>query len=158
MLAPGIGNGTRGFAGIPEEYKTMASMAEWVIAHYTLYQKPLLTRGEILLLIQDACRKVQTENRYVEKDRCVDSYVCEKRSVMLRQNTNLKQLKSMLSRTRGHLVAECKASIGKIYNISGLDTSTTQKVVQTVMECLPWDLLLGHVYDSVGSRTTVGWS
>ena len=29
---------------------------------------------------------------------------------------------------------------------------------QSVMECLPWDLFLGHVYDSIGSRTTVGWS
>ena len=27
-----------------------------------------------------------------------------------------------------------------------------------VMVCLPWDLFLGHAYDSVGSRTTVGWS
>ena len=27
-----------------------------------------------------------------------------------------------------------------------------------VMECLPWDLFLGHAYDSVGSSTTVGWS
>ena len=27
-----------------------------------------------------------------------------------------------------------------------------------VMECLPWDLFLGHAYDSVGSRATVGWS
>ena len=27
-----------------------------------------------------------------------------------------------------------------------------------VMECLPWDLFLGHVYDSVDSRATVGWS
>ena len=31
-------------------------------------------------------------------------------------------------------------------------------VAPSVMECLPWDLFLGHVYDSVGSRTTVGWS
>ena len=29
---------------------------------------------------------------------------------------------------------------------------------QDVMECLPWDLFLVHVCDSVGSRTTVGWS
>ena len=29
---------------------------------------------------------------------------------------------------------------------------------QRVMECLPWDLFLGHVYDSVDSRATVGWS
>ena len=28
----------------------------------------------------------------------------------------------------------------------------------SVMECLPWDLFLGHVYDSVDSRATVGWS
>ena len=129
-----MGRGTRGFAGIPEDCKTMVTMAQRVIAHYTLYQKPLLTPVEILLLIQDTWRKVQTENRYMEKDRSVDSYVCEKTSVMLRRNTNLKQLKSIHSRTRGHLVAECKASIAKIYNISGLDTSTTKKVVQTLLE------------------------
>ena len=53
LLAPGMGRGTRGFLCIPEECKTMASMALSVIAHYTLYQKPLLTPVEILLLIQD---------------------------------------------------------------------------------------------------------
>ena len=37
-------------------------------------------------------------------------------------------------------------------------TSLYNSNCRGVMECLPWDLFLEHVYDSVGSRTTVGWS
>ena len=77
VLATGVGSGTRGFAGILEQCKAMASMAQRVIAYYTLYQKLLLTTAEILLLIQDACGKVLSGNRFVEKDKTVDSYVSE---------------------------------------------------------------------------------
>ena len=37
VVAPGIGRATRGFAGMPEECKTMPSMAQRVIAYHTLY-------------------------------------------------------------------------------------------------------------------------
>ena len=134
VLASGVGTGIRGFAGIPEECKTMASMAQRVIAHYTLSQKPLLTPVEILLLIQDAWREVQSGNRFVEKDKTVDSYVSEKKSVRLRRITNLNKLKSIHSRTRGHLVVECKVSIAQIYHISGLDQSRIAKVVEHLFE------------------------
>ena len=90
VLAPGVGQGMRAFAGIPEECKAMTSMAQKVIAHYTSHQKPLLTPEEILLLIQHAWGKVQTENRFVEKDKSVDSYVSEKKSGMQRRITDLK--------------------------------------------------------------------
>ena len=134
VLALGIGRGPRGFAVTPEQCKTMASMAQRVIAYYTLYQKPLLTPVEILLLIQDAWRKVQSGNRFVKKDNTVDSHVSEKKSVRLRQITNLKKLKSIHSRTRGHLVAACKVRIAKRYKISGLSQSRIAKVMEHLLE------------------------
>ena len=36
VLAPGVGRGTRGFAGMPEECMTMATIAQRVIAYYNL--------------------------------------------------------------------------------------------------------------------------
>lgn len=36
------------------------------------------------------------------------------------RNTNLEQLKSIHSRTRTHLVAECRANIAKIYEFNNL--------------------------------------
>ena len=89
---------------------------------------------EILLLIQDAWRKVQSGNRFVEKDKTVDSYGSEKKSVRLRRITKLKKLQSIHSRTRGHLVAECKVCIAKIYNISRLYQSRIAKVVEHLLE------------------------
>ena len=105
-------------------------MAQSVIVHYTSYHKPRLTPVEILLRIQDACRKVQSGHRFVEKDKTVYSYMSEKKSVRLRRITNLKKLKSIHSRTRAQLIAECKGSIAKIYKISGLYQSRIAKVVE----------------------------
>ena len=134
VLAPGDGRGTRGFAGIPEECKAMVCIAQRLIEHHIVYQKALLTPEEILLLLQDACRKVQSGNQFLEKDKTIDSYVSEKKSVRLRRITNRNKLKSIHACTRGHLVAECKGSIAKIYNISGLDQSRIAKVVVHLLE------------------------
>ena len=70
----------------------------------------------------------------MKTDRSMDSYVYDKTSVMLRRNTDWKELNHIHAPIRGHSVAECKASIAMIYNISGLHTSTTQKVVQILLE------------------------
>ena len=64
----------------------------------------------------------------------MDSYVSETKSVSLRRITNLKKLKSIHYRTRGHLVTACKVSIAKIYNVSGLYHSRIVKVVEHVLE------------------------
>jgi hypothetical protein len=75
VLAPGVGKGTRSFSAIPYMLQGFAIAAQKVVINYTLYRKPLLTPGEVLLLIQSAWNKVQTEPRYIEREKEVDSYV-----------------------------------------------------------------------------------
>ena len=70
----------------------------------------------------------------MEKDKTVDSYMREKKSIRLRRIRDLTKLKSMHSRTRGHLVAAYQVSIAQIYNISGLDQSRIAKVVENLLE------------------------
>ncbi|RPB19932.1 hypothetical protein L211DRAFT_852802 [Terfezia boudieri ATCC MYA-4762] len=57
VLAPGIGRGMRAFSAIPDILQPFASTAQKIVTNYTLYRKPLLTPGEVLLLIQHAWSK-----------------------------------------------------------------------------------------------------
>ena len=54
VLAPGIGKGSRSFSSILDIYQPTALVAQKIIQHYTLYQKPLLTPGEVLLLVESS--------------------------------------------------------------------------------------------------------
>ncbi|RPB19989.1 hypothetical protein L211DRAFT_852695 [Terfezia boudieri ATCC MYA-4762] len=74
VLAPAIGKGTRAFSAIPSVLQPFTSTAKKIVTKYTLYKKPLLTPGEILLLIQHAWSKAQTEPRYVERVKEVDTF------------------------------------------------------------------------------------
>ncbi|RPB18309.1 hypothetical protein L211DRAFT_854246 [Terfezia boudieri ATCC MYA-4762] len=76
VLAPGVGKGTRAFSAIPSVLQPFASTTKKIVTKYTLYKKPLLTPGEILLLIQHAWSKAQTEPCYVERVKEVDTFVC----------------------------------------------------------------------------------
>jgi len=66
VLAPDVGKISRSFVAIPKRYHEMTRIAQKVVVDYTLYQKPLLTARETILLIQDAWDKAQTGNRQVE--------------------------------------------------------------------------------------------
>ena len=52
-----------------------AAKVLYLVANYTLYQKPLLTPGEALLLAQNTWDRAQSANRYVEKVKEVENYV-----------------------------------------------------------------------------------
>jgi len=65
VLAPGVRKISRSFVAIPERYHEMTRIAQKVVADYTLYQKPLLTAADTIL-IQHAWDKVQTGNHQVE--------------------------------------------------------------------------------------------
>ncbi|KAF8415551.1 hypothetical protein BGX38DRAFT_1335304 [Terfezia claveryi] len=54
VLAPGIGRGTQSFSAIPDILQPFTSTAQKIVTNYTYYRKPLLTPGELLLLIQHA--------------------------------------------------------------------------------------------------------
>ncbi|KAF8435250.1 hypothetical protein BGX38DRAFT_1217771 [Terfezia claveryi] len=102
VIAPGLGKNTRAFSSIPGHYQHMTSIARTVVENYTLYRKPFLTPGETLLLLQSTWHKAQG-NRYVERIKPVDTY-----------------LKSIHTRTRAHLVAECRHTIIKVYGLNHL--------------------------------------
>jgi len=70
----------------------MTRIAAKVVAAYTLYQKPLLTPEETLLLIQNVWDKAQYGNRYLEKVREVDTYVSIEKSDWLRRIANASSL------------------------------------------------------------------
>jgi sulfur transfer complex TusBCD TusB component (DsrH family) len=88
-----MGRGSRSFAAIPDKYQEMTRIAAKVVAAYTLYQKPLLTPGETLLLIQNAWHRAQLHNRYVEKVKEVDNYVSLEHSDKTRRITDVSSLK-----------------------------------------------------------------
>ncbi|KAF8440636.1 hypothetical protein BGX38DRAFT_1205495 [Terfezia claveryi] len=102
VIAPGLGKNTRAFSSIPGHYQHMTSIARTVVENYTLYRKPFLTPGETLLLLQSAWHKAQG-NQYVERIKPVDTY-----------------LKSIHTRTRAQLVAECRHTIIKVYGLNHL--------------------------------------
>ena len=93
VLALGLGRGSRSFAAIPDIYQEMTRIASKVVEAYTLYQKPLLTPGETLLLIQNAWDKAQYGDRYLEKVREVDNYVSRENSDYMRRISNVNSLK-----------------------------------------------------------------
>ncbi|KAF8451281.1 hypothetical protein BGX38DRAFT_1142200 [Terfezia claveryi] len=74
VIALGLGKNTRAFSSIPDQYQHMTSIARTVVKNYTMYWKPFLTPGEMLLLLQSAWNKVQG-NRYIERIKQVDTYV-----------------------------------------------------------------------------------
>ena len=89
-LAPGVGKTSRAFIAIPERYHEMTRIAQKVVSEYTLYQKPLLTAGETILLIQSAWDKAQlTGNRQVERIKAVETYVSSTYSVYPGRITHL---------------------------------------------------------------------
>ena len=134
MLAPGIGRGSRSFSSIPIEYQSTVLLGAKIIENYTLYQKPLLTPGEILLLVRNTWEAAQTEqNRYVEKIKVVDIYVGQLNSTYTRRIANLKQLRSIHTRTRGHLVAGCRANIAKIYDMHQLSKDERKDKVDDLL-------------------------
>ncbi|KAF8437829.1 hypothetical protein BGX38DRAFT_1273858 [Terfezia claveryi] len=117
VLVLGIGKKTRSFAGIPGIYQGITNTTRKIVEHYTLYKKPLLTLGEILLLIQNAWARAQTECRYLERVSAVDIY-----------------LKSIRTRTRAHLVAECHSHITKIYGINHLSKDAMKEKVEYLLD------------------------
>ena len=93
VLAPRLGRGRQSFRAILDIYQEMMRIVVKVVAAYTLYQKPLITQGKTLLLIQNAWDKAQCGNRYLKKVREVDTNVSIKKSSWLRRIANLSSLK-----------------------------------------------------------------
>ena len=71
----------------------MTSIVSKVVEAYTLYQKPLLTLGQILLLIQISWDKAQYGDKYLKKVREVDIYVRRENSDYMRHILNVNSLK-----------------------------------------------------------------
>jgi len=67
----------------------MTRIVQKIVAGYTLYQKLLLTAGEIILLIQHAWNKVETGNCQDERVRAVESYVSSTYSIYSCRISNL---------------------------------------------------------------------
>ena len=135
VLAPGLGKISRAFAAIPYMHQPTTRTAGKVIGNYTLHQKPLLIPGEVLLLIENACSSAQTGNCQMETMRKVDSYV-RRISGNASRITDNAQLKSIHTRTRAHLVAECRANITKIFGINQL---AKEDITETIAELLEGD-------------------
>ena len=68
-------------------------IASKVVEAYKLYQKPLPTPGETLLLIQNVWDKAQYGDRYLEKVREVDNYVSRENSDYMGRIPNINRLK-----------------------------------------------------------------
>jgi len=81
VLAPGLGQDTRAFTGIPDRHQGSAAIAWKIVEDYTLYHKPLLTPGEMLLLVQDAWHRAQKQSKqHLHKVKEVDRYVYQSNS------------------------------------------------------------------------------
>jgi len=113
----------------------MTSIAQRVVENYTLYQKPLITTGETLLLLQSACDRAQGD-RHVEKIQLVDTYVRCPNSKSKGWATDQNQLQSIHTRTRAHLVAECRRTIIKLYRLKPVRKEDLKVKVE---ELLDWD-------------------
>ncbi|KAF8423728.1 hypothetical protein BGX38DRAFT_1147240 [Terfezia claveryi] len=73
--------------------------------------------GEVLLLIENAWARAQIESRYLDRVLAVDCY-----------------LKSIHTRTRAHLVAECHSHIAKIYSINRLSKEEMKQKIEYLLD------------------------
>jgi len=133
VLAPGLGKTTRAFSGLPDHYQNITSIALRVVENYTLYRKPLLTPDETLLLLQSACDKAQGD-RYVKKIKQVDTYVRCPNTDSKVWATDQNQLKSIHTRTRAHLVAECRRTIIKLSRLNYLSKEDLMVKVEELLD------------------------
>ncbi|KAF8458607.1 hypothetical protein BGX38DRAFT_1264868 [Terfezia claveryi] len=99
-----IGPRSRSFFAIPDEYKELTSRAAKHVCFYTLFGNPMLNAEEIQQLLSVAWLKTQEETR-------------EKLKRIKTANT---YLHSIHSRTRAHLVYECKHSIVELFALNHL--------------------------------------
>jgi hypothetical protein len=70
------GRKSRSLSSLPYECQKAARLSNPLVVDYTLFKKPLLSAGEIELLVRDVWHKTQMEPRQVEKPREFDNYVC----------------------------------------------------------------------------------
>ncbi|KAF8416532.1 hypothetical protein EV426DRAFT_721788 [Tirmania nivea] len=85
---------------IPDRLQDLVRHAQNEVADYTLFTMPFLSPAEVLFLLSDAWERAQdSERKYEEKNKAVDAY-----------------LKSIHSRNRSHLVAECRNTIDDIFD------------------------------------------
>ena len=90
-----------------------------------------------LSMINDAWRKALIEldcHRQVVMDKMVINYVSVNSSDPWRRIADVRQLRSIHSRTRGHLVAECKSTITKVYGISHLSQTEMADQVEYLLD------------------------
>ncbi|KAF8455731.1 hypothetical protein BGX38DRAFT_1257986 [Terfezia claveryi] len=99
-----VGPRSRSFFAIPDEYKELTSRAAEHVRFYTLFGNPMLNAEEIQQLLSVAWLKAQEETR--EK--------------LKRMKTANAYLHSIHSRTRAHLVYECKHSIVELFALNHL--------------------------------------
>jgi len=69
VLALRLGRGSQSFVAITDIHQEMTTIVAKVVAAYTMYQKPLLTLEETLLLIQNVWEMDKYGDRYLEKVR-----------------------------------------------------------------------------------------
>ncbi|KAF8433171.1 hypothetical protein BGX38DRAFT_1146201 [Terfezia claveryi] len=95
---------SRSFFTIPEQYKELTSRAASHVRDYTLFGNPMLNAEEIQQLLSVSWIKAQQETG----------------QVLNRMKLANTHLRSIHSRTRSHLVYECKHSIVELFGLNKL--------------------------------------
>ena len=75
--APGLVKYTRLFSGIPAMYQSTKKIAEKIKIDYNPYKKPLLTSGELLLLITCTWDKAHHQLYQITIIVKVEYYICQ---------------------------------------------------------------------------------
>ncbi|KAF8415964.1 hypothetical protein BGX38DRAFT_1314649 [Terfezia claveryi] len=110
---PRVGPRSRLFFSVPDEYKELVRRATSHMRHYTLFGNPMLNAEEIQQLLSVTWVKAQEETG----------------ETLPRLKIASTHLHSIHSRTRSHLVYECKRSIVGVF---GLDKLPQHEVAQRV--------------------------
>ena len=79
VLAPGLGKKSRSITVIPSKFQPITAEAKKLIENYTYYQKPLLTPGELVQLVErswDRANRNNSSGRYLLINSDLRSYVC----------------------------------------------------------------------------------
>ncbi|RPB21129.1 hypothetical protein L211DRAFT_851728 [Terfezia boudieri ATCC MYA-4762] len=111
-----VGPRSRPFFTIPEQYKELTSRAASHVRDYTLFGNPMLNAEDIEQLLSISWIKVQETGQELER--------------VKKANTHLR---SIHSRTRLHLVYECKHSIMEVFALNKLSQLEIAKQVNYLL-------------------------
>ncbi|KAF8416449.1 hypothetical protein EV426DRAFT_705920 [Tirmania nivea] len=112
-----VGARSRSIFTIPEEFREATSRAAGHVRNYTFFENPMLNATELAQLILESwADALHDTGKKLERPKIIDSY-----------------LRSIHSRTRAHLVCECKRSIIEVYQLTHLSQPEIADNVQALL-------------------------